>query len=867
MRPENNLLLEFGKAKIPLIILILLLVSCNTTKRVEKGEYLLKKNTIYVDGDKISDRIVYDQLVQQPNSTLPLIGMPLKLYLFNAAKPQPDSLFYRRLYKKPKREKRWIAFFSKKQVDRMGQDYVDWQKWKERMGEAPVIIDSAKAERSLDRLKAWYWNSGWFNSEASYTIDSIGDKKASIKYYVQKHQPYYIDSLTTHIESDVVDSLYQEYLHESLVREGQKFDARRLGWERNRLTRLFRNSGLYYFDQENITFNADTIQTGHKALVETVISNREVKDGDSVYSVPFKVRRISDVNVFTNYEDKNGNLLTITDSIHYENTKLFSSGKPQYKPRALTNSIFIKKGEVYRDIHRSQTYDRMNDIGIFQYPDIRFMEDPRDTTQTDLIANVFLKPRKRFGMTYDLDVSRSNIQDFGIRVGSSLLVRNIFHGMETLEVGVRASIGSSRDASVTTKNRFFNISEVGGDVKLNFPKIIFPIDLEGIIPKTMSPFTVLSTGVSLQHNIGLDKQNLLGKYTYRWKPDRQKGMVLNLVDLQYVRNLNPNNYFNIYRNSFDKLNKIARSHVEQIDPDYFDQENPVLSLDPRLSIPDGANNFIADIQNGMNFGFNEEEQKEINTLIERKERLSENNLIFGSSFDYTKNTRKSIYDNEFSQFRAHFELMGNSLYLLSALFDRPKHPSGNYQVSGVRFSQYVKAELDFIKHWDLGNKNILAIKAMGGLAIPYGNSNSIPFVRSFFAGGSNDNRGWQPYDLGPGSSGGVNEFNEANFKLSFNFEYRFNLFGALNSAFFVDVGNIWNVLDNTTDPNARFSHFSDLKELAVGSGIGFRYDFNFFVIRLDLGFKTYDPAYDKRSWLKNYNLANSVLNVGINYPF
>lgn len=200
------------------------------------------------------------------------------------------------------------------------------------------------------------------------------------------------------------------------------------------------------------------------------------------------------------------------------------------------------------------------------------------------------------------------------------------------------------------------------------------------------------------------------------------------------------------------------------------------------------------------------------------------------------------------------------------MLNRPKK-NGYYSIAGVRFSQYLKGEVHFIKHWDLGHKNVLAFKAMGGIAIPYGNANSIPFVRSFFAGGSNDNRGWRPYDLGPGSTGGPNEFNEANMKLGLNIEYRFNLLGALNSAVFVDVGNIWNVMDNVRDQRARFSTLSDLKELAVGSGIGLRYDFDFFVIRLDLGFKTYNPAHDKKKWFEDYNFAHSVLNVGINYPF
>ena len=105
-------------------------------------------------------------------------------------------------------------------------------------------------------------------------------------------------------------------------------------------------------------------------------------------------------------------------------------------------------------------------------------------------------------------------------------------------------------------------------------------------------------------------------------------------------------------------------------------------------------------------------------------------------------------------------------------------------------------------------------------------------------------------------------------KLHFSGEYRFNLFGQLNSALFVDVGNIWNVLDNVDDEDARFTSLSDLSELAVGSGFGLRYDVNFFVIRFDIGFKTYNPALTEGDrWFKQYNFANAVYNVGINYPF
>jgi outer membrane protein assembly factor BamA len=122
--------------------------------------------------------------------------------------------------------------------------------------------------------------------------------------------------------------------------------------------------------------------------------------------------------------------------------------------------------------------------------------------------------------------------------------------------------------------------------------------------------------------------------------------------------------------------------------------------------------------------------------------------------------------------------------------------------------------------------------------------------------------------LGPGSSGSLFEFNEANFKLAFNLEYRFPILGALKGALFVDGGNIWNALDNVKDESLKFSGLEDLKELALASGLGLRYDFGFFVARLDTGFKIHNPALSESNrWFKESNFANAVFNIGINYPF
>lgn len=848
-------------AKISFIILITFLVACNSLKRVDKDEQLLVKNRIHQNGDRIHTKGVFDQLEQTPNQKLPLIGYPLKLQIYNQADLEADSTFYDWLDKKPNRKEGLINLMSRKQLERLGNGYVGIHEFLANSGEKPVVLDSVKSVQSAKQLEAWYWNHGWFNAETDFEIHRQDNRRAKVDYYVDTKEPYILDSLDRKIASKVVDSLYRRFKGQSFLKEGEQFNVENFEKERERLKDNFRNNGVYHFEKQFITFEADTVNTDHKANVDVVIPDRE-GETDSTY-VPFKIHHISDVNIFTNFSSDNKDQV-VSDSASYENYSLYSFGELKYNPEALADAIFIKPGAVYSDRARTLTYRRFTDIDIFEYPNIQYMEDPRDSTEQSLIANVFLSPKPKFGVDFNTSVSRSNIQDFGIGFSTSLLVRNIFGGAETLEISGRGSIGSSNDAAID-ESRFFNISEVGANVNIDFPKIAFPFNTDKIIPKSMSPFTTLGVGWSSQRNIGLDKQNVTGKFEYRWYPSQELTHRFQLLDLQYVRNLNSGNYFNVYRNSFGRLNKIAQNNRNQVNSGYFENPDEVNS-DSRLQIPEGTKGFINSIQNDQ-VELDSKERDQARNIIERRDRLTQDNLILASSYNYTRNTRENIYDNQFTQFRFKIEAAGNILSTVAPWINLDKNKRGNRDLFGVQFSQYVKGEVDLIKHWDLGNQNIVAVRGLLGLAAPYGNSNSIPFARSFFAGGANDNRGWQPYDLGPGSSGSLNEFNEANMKITFNAEYRFNLFGSLNSAFFVDVGNIWNALDNVKNERSQFTGFSDLGELAVSSGFGLRYDLDFFVIRFDLGFKTFDPAYNKQKWFKDYNFSNSVINVGINYPF
>lgn len=849
--------LKASWAKISLFLLTTtLLTSCNAVKRVEDGEYLLTESNIHVDGEEITDNAVESQLYQESN--VKLLGIPLRLHIYNFAKPNPDSTFQNWLNKKPKRKDNLISFLSKKQLQQLEKSYVGLNNLIKEAGQPPTILNEDLTEKSAQRLKAYYYNHGWFNAETDYEINEGKNKRATVDYFVEQHDPYIVDSITTNIASRAADSIYEKNKNLSFVQSGFRFKTLDFNNERERITQLFRNNGLYHFEEEYISFLADTVNTGHKVNVELVIKNRDVSKNDSIIHIPFKVHTISRVNIITDYAHSKKEWPILFETEH-EGYHIYSYEKSKYNPEAITDAVFIKKGEVYKDKNRSLTYNRLNELGVFNYPDIQYIKDPEDSTDTKLIANIFLTPKKKFEVEFNLDVFQSNIQDFGLGFGPSFLVRNVFGGAEILELSARGSIGNSVDP--VEEDVFFNITEIGADLQLTLPKIAFPINTDNIIPKYMSPFTTMRVGMSSQKNIGLDKRNFTGAYTYHWEPSELLTHRLDVIDLQYVRNLNPENYFNIYQNSFDRLNEIARNNSGQIPADYFDEKSG------DLIIPEGADRFISGVKNREGFGLSREELREADNIIERKNRLTENNLIVASNFSYIKNTRENIYDKEFTRFRAKLEFAGNTLSLIAPLLDLKKNANGKYELFGVQYSQYAKLELGLIKHWDLGHQNIFAVRGYAGLALPYGNSNSIPFSRSFFAGGANDNRGWRAYDLGPGKTGGVNEFNDANFKLAFNAEHRFNLFGDLYSALFVDVGNIWHVGDNVNDEAATFTSFSDLADLAVGSGFGLRYDVNFFVIRVDVGFKTYAPANEDQQWFRDYNFGNAVYHFGINYPF
>ena len=851
-------------AKLSLLsLLAIVLLSCNSLKKVEDDEYLVVKNSIYTDSIKINNEELQSLIYQKPNSTV--LGYPLRLNLYNLAKENPDSSFNAWLYKKENRKKRLTKLLSAKQVERLGESFLvsGLSYWLEDIGEAPTVLDTTRTRLSLARLSAYYRSKGYFTNSTTYEIDTTKqNKKAKINYHIELGNPYIIDSLGNDILSTAIDSLYFLNSANSIIKEGQQFDLSNFNKERERLTGIFRNNGIRNFQESSITFDIlrDTTKTAddQKMNITLNIGDLKTRGENEVTTSAYKVEKINKINIYTDYLSTNTKDSLYT--IDYRDYTIHYSKNFDIKPKTLANAIFFKKDSIYRDVDKIRTSRQLNALNIFKYPNIIF---EADSIGNQVNTNIYLAPKSKYSLGTNFEVSRSNLRRLGVGLGTTLLIRNIFKGAENLSISADGTYGLL--SSNTFQANYF--SEFGGDITLDFPRIWFPfINTTKIIPNYTLPKTRIAIGTSFQNNIGLDKQTFNTVLGYNWVPSDFVNHNVELLNIQYVRNVNSSRFFNVYNNTYERLDAIADNYqTEPVLSEFFEIESD--STDPKLIIPSGTTGFINAIED-RRVTSTTEDYNNVSLIEERRKRLTENNLIFATNYTFNKTNRTGIIDNSFYQFRWKLESAGNLLSAFSSFVPFNKNEQEQLLVFGVPFSQYIKNEFEYVKYWDLSRSNVLAARAFFGIAIPYGNSDNIPFVRSYFAGGSNDNRAWFPYSLGPGSVSAVNDFNEANLKLALNLEYRFPIVGDINGAIFADAGNIWNVLDNVEDPDATFDGVASLKDIALGTGLGLRYDFTYFLFRLDLGFKTYNPAeIQSERWFKDYNFANSVLQIGINYPF
>ena len=258
--------------------------------------------------------------------------------------------------------------------------------------------------------------------------------------------------------------------------------------------------------------------------------------------------------------------------------------------------------------------------------------------------------------------------------------------------------------------------------------------------------------------------------------------------------------------------------------------------------------------------------------------IVERQLIFGPTYTYTYNTEMRQRRKNTFYYKAGIDLSGNIYGLIAGANIKR---GDTIKIFDIPFSQFVKVQNEFKHTYKFSRSSLIKSRIIAGAAFAYGNSDKIPFVKQFFIGGTNSLRAFRSRALGPGTYNAQTENSKfipdksGDVKLEFNTEFRNNIYKFINGAVFLDAGNIWLLNDDPNKPGAKFTK-DFIKEIAVGVGVGLRFDFSFLVLRTDLAFpirKPYlpngqrwvidDVNFGSGSWRKE----NLLFNLAIGYPF
>ena len=829
-------------------LLILFISGCSSVKRVKDSDYLLTQNTIVINDKKSNNTDLIELLVQKPNSKT--LGLPLSLYFYNLGdnnKPKKASDWGTL---KPKTYNFIKNVFSEKQSISFANSMIRLNNWFLKNGQAPITIDDKKIKKTINNLTAYHKNRGYFRVEVSSNKKLLNTKKGEIDYIINTGRPTYIDSIRTKIKSPVLDSLYQSKKAMSYLKTGDQFIESNFIKEAKRITSLFRNNGIYHFTENDLGYyNIDTASTNnYKTNIDLVIfdKKRVLKSNGDYILKPYKIQKIRKVTVYTDYSFSKKDTPNL-DSVNYKGITFLAHKKIKYNPKLLSESIFVKPNDVYADSLRNLTRKHLKSLRNFKVINIKY--EPVDSLNNQLDVSILLTPLDKFSLDLETELTHSNIRDLGVSAKFSIVNRNIFKGAEIFKLSFLSSFfNASQDAN--KEEQFFNSWEIGADMSLEIPRFVAPFGINKLVPKRMSPKTIFSLGTSIQQNIGLDRETVTALISYKWQYNAKKTIQLDIFNTQYVRNLRIGNYFDIYNSEYVKLNSIAKEFFN--DPNY--------NLERRQETV----TFMRTVFNDLDFLANNPDSYRNNlNILDRYNIITSDFLIPTIAYSFTYNNQSDFRDNNFSFFKIRVANSGN----IGGLLSNKRNNNNRKTIFNIQLAQYFKTDIEYKKFWEIDDTSVIGFRSFVGAIIPYDNS-AIPFTKSYFAGGSNDIRAWQTYDLGPGNRNSGLEYNIGSLKFLTSAEYRFDLFGSLKGALFVDAGNIWDITNSIfAEEEAKFNGVNSFKEIAVGSGFGLRYDFSFLVFRLDLGFKMHEPYLETNKWFRNYNFSNAVYNIGINYPF
>ena len=506
-----------------------------------------------------------------------------------------------------------------------------------------------------------------------------------------------------------------------------------------------------------------------------------------------------------------------TREIRNYNRVTYRFFEEKYSKKILDRRLFIYPGDLYSKTKTFGTQRQLANLDMFKFVNINY-----DTTGNKYVANIFTSPLERNQLTHEVGINvTANQRVPGPFYDFNFKNRNTFGGLEILELNGR--IGINGVASYSNEGAIANSREVGGNLSLTLPDFVFPLS-KSLKSKfgELNPRTQFSLGYDFVNRVDFTRDNFSTSVKYFWQRDQSKLFTFALADLNLIdtRNVSPE-----FQEELDESDSLGTSFHRAFEPSFV------------------------------------------------------SSMYLQSIFDFNQ---YGTYQKNSSYLRTFVESGGLFLNVYGTKF---------LEQDSLENYKFFKFSVDFRKHIPLKVQGgVIAYRINAGVGIPYGDNKILPYEKNFFAGGSSSVRAWGPRRLGPGSFSPIDENGDINYNfeqpgeiiMEASIEYRQKIIGFLDWALFFDAGNTWTIRDDVGDdgevrrPGGKFEG-DFYKEIALGTGMGFRMDFTFLILRFDMGVKVYEPARPEgERWvLRKFKFNgiegstdNSVtLNIGIGYPF
>ena len=830
------------KILLPCFFVALLLSSCSTTQNIPDGDQLFVGLTKinYERGDSgVPAAVANKNFITTQEEVEAALATAPNGALFGSSyhrTPFPYGLWI------------WNAF--------SGKDGKVAKWLTESFGKQPVLMSWVNPELRAQVAQTVLHNHGYFHGQVGYNVvTQRNPKKAKIGYDVTMGPLLTIDSISYLGFPAEADSLIKATAHQSLLHTGDAFTAAALDGERTRISTLFRNNGYYYYQPAYASYLADTVSVPGKAQLRLQLANGIAEEARRKYYIG----NIT-VNLQKNFMQEP------TDSLRRRTFTLRYNGKRSpVRPRVVMGAMRLRHGQPYSYDQYLESANALNATGLFSMTDFQFnrrdgldvseidfireLEKPSDflaltsnlssrrvslspllsDDTLDLVVNcVFDRP---YDVYFETNFTKRTIGRMGPELKIGFTKRNAFRGGEKLDVNLHGSYEWQTRSSSGDMNTY----EYGADVSLEFPRLVAPfmggnqirrrmerMRERGITPNPNRWRRVATTMAKVSSDIvrrpGYYKMHIVsGEWTYRWQPSATSRHEFSPLTLKYQ-------YMNSHTEKFDSI--IENSpYLAATMSDYF--------------IPQ------------MRYTY-----------------------VYASPADKLNPIRWELTLSE-----------SGNLTSLAYMAAGKKWNEEDKELFKNPYAQFVKVETDFTKTWQLSQHSQLVGHLNAGLGICFGNSSDLPFSERFYIGGANSVRAYPLRSIGPGRFMGDYEGNRqlsyllqnGDVKLQANLEYRQRLFGNLHGAVFLDAGNVWlrkdleiGIDDLSIMFKEAYFHFGEFfKQMAVGTGVGLRYDLDFLILRLDWGIGLHVPYETTKSGFYNVDKfsRHQTLHFAIGYPF